>query len=76
MEGNIYVLSNFKVKDFLGDETYRPVRNDKHIYFNQQTELEKHSSEGLQIEKYAFDLFNMADIEKLADDNRFLIGKK
>lgn len=73
-EGQIYILFNFKVKNFLGDETYRPVRNQKHIYFTPHTKLTKDENEGLQIEDHAFDLFDMQEIEKLADDNRFLIG--
>lgn len=74
MEGKIYILSNFKVKDYLGDETYRPLRNKQHIYFTPHTKIEKHEHIGLQIEKYAFDLYSMAEVEKMADDNRFLIG--
>ncbi|KAK1376043.1 hypothetical protein POM88_032236 [Heracleum sosnowskyi] len=73
VEGGIYILSNFKVKDYLGDEIYRPVRNPKHIYFTTHTKLEKDENGGLEIEDYAFDLFHMKDIEKLVDDNRFLI---
>lgn len=74
-EGAIYILSNFKVKEFVGDETYRPVRNKKHIFFTPNTELKKYLGDGLTIEEFAFDLFYMGEIEKLADDNRFLIGK-
>ncbi|KAK1380436.1 hypothetical protein POM88_027180 [Heracleum sosnowskyi] len=73
IEGRIYVLSNFKVKQYLGHETYRPVRSDKHIYFTEHTTLLKDSSPALQIEQYAFDLFALEEIEKNADDNRFLI---
>ncbi|KAK1382026.1 hypothetical protein POM88_019761 [Heracleum sosnowskyi] len=73
VEGEIYIISNFKVKDFLGDETYRPVRNQKHIYFTQNTKVLKDEIDGLTIEKYAFDIFHMADVEKAVNDNRFLI---
>ncbi|KAK1359342.1 hypothetical protein POM88_043816 [Heracleum sosnowskyi] len=78
IEGQIYILSNFKVKDFLGDEIYRPVRNKIHIFFTPHTKLEKDESNGLEIEDYAFDFYYMGEIEKLADDNRFLtdmVGK-
>lgn len=75
VEGRVYIISNFKVKDFLGDETYRPVRNRKHIYFTKETRVKEHNGEGLKIEKYAFDLFDMTEMEKLVKDNRFLIGK-
>lgn len=62
------------MKDFLGDETYRPVRNNKHIYFTKDTTLTKATADGLDIDKYAFDLFHMMEIEKFAKDNRFLVG--
>ncbi|KAL1831211.1 hypothetical protein ACET3Z_000862 [Daucus carota] len=74
-EGNIYILTNFKVKDYVGDETYRPVRNRKHIYFTTHTKIETDSGVGLKIEKFAVDLFYMGEIKKLAEDNRFLIGR-
>lgn len=74
-EGKIYVLSNFKVKDYVGDETYRPVRNKKHIYFTTYTRLKKDIGVGLRIEQHAFDLFWLGEIVNLAKDNRFLIGK-
>ena len=77
-EGEVYVISNLKVKDYLGDEKYRAVRNKKHIYIyiyvTAHTQFKKCTNGGLQIENYAFDLFHLEDIRKLADDNRFLIG--
>ncbi|KAL8119166.1 hypothetical protein AgCh_016615 [Apium graveolens] len=73
VEGGIYIVDNFKVKDFLGDETYRPVRNKKHIFFTKDTKLSRATESGLVIEKYAFDLFHMTEIEKLVTDNRFLV---
>lgn len=74
-EGRIYVLTNFKVKDYLGDETYRAVRNQKHIYFTAHTKIEKDVDFCLPIERNAFDLFYMGELENLAKDNRFLVGK-
>lgn len=75
MEGEIYVLSNFKVKQYHGDKTYRAVRYDKHIFFTEHTKCVKDESEGLQIEAYAFDLLALEEVGKCACDNRFLIGK-
>ncbi|WOH09907.1 hypothetical protein DCAR_0729367 [Daucus carota subsp. sativus] len=72
-EGRIYVLTNFKVKDYLGDETYRAVRNQKHIYFTTHTKIEKDVDFCLPIERNAFDLFYMGELENLAKDNRFLV---
>lgn len=74
MEGEIYIFSNFRVKDFLGDEIFRPVRNKIHIFFTPHTKLQKDISHGLKIEEFAVDLYYMEEVEKLADDNRFLTG--
>lgn len=63
------------MKEYVGDETYRPVRHKKHIYFTRHTKLETDSYGGLKIEKYAFDLFYLGEMKKLAEDNRYLIGK-
>ncbi|KAK1361737.1 hypothetical protein POM88_046211 [Heracleum sosnowskyi] len=72
VEGQIYALSNFKVKTYLGDETFRAVRGNKHIYFTEHTKCIKDNNEGLEIESYAFDIFALEEIEKNADDHRFL----
>ncbi|XP_074342082.1 uncharacterized protein LOC141679488 [Apium graveolens] len=64
-EGDIYIVKNFKVKNYVGDETSRPVRTKNHIFFTPHTEFVKDRTEGLQIEKYAFDLFDMAEMEKI-----------
>lgn len=73
-EGKIYIISYFKVKNYVGHETYRPVKFDKHIYFTEHTRCEKDCVVGLPIEPHAFDLFTLEEIEKNTDDNRFLIG--
>lgn len=75
-EGQVYEISNFKVKDYLGDEKYRSVRNKKHLFFTPHTQFKEIETVGVKIEKYAFDLFHYDEIDKLADDNRFLIGTK
>ncbi|KAL1805355.1 hypothetical protein ACET3Z_028423 [Daucus carota] len=72
-EGDIYILKNFKVKDYLGDETYRAARTKQHVFFTSHTEFLKDVTKGLQIEKYAFDLIDLGQIEKFADDKWFLI---
>lgn len=74
VEGCIYVLSNFKVKQYVGHETYRSLRVDKHVYFTEHTKCVKDTEVGLQIEPFAVDLFALEEIVKNADDNRFLIG--
>lgn len=74
-EGVIYQLSNFKVKEYVGDETYRAVRNEKHIYFTEHTNCVKDTSNGLPIDKYAFDFLALEEVNGASTDNRFLIGK-
>ncbi|KAK1362026.1 hypothetical protein POM88_046500 [Heracleum sosnowskyi] len=71
-EGQIYELQTFKVKTYNGDETNRAVRNDKHIYFTADTNLEKETIPGIKIPKHSFDLFNLEDMEAMKNDNRFL----
>lgn len=73
-EGNLYIISNFKVKQYVGHETYRPVRSDMHIFFTEHTVCEKYTSVGLSIEPHAFQFFALEEIAKNADDNRYLIG--
>lgn len=74
VEGEIYILSKFKVKDFLGDEIYRPLRTKQHIYFTPHTKVKKDEEIGLTIEDYAFELYNMDEINRLSNNNRFLVG--
>ncbi|KAK1356508.1 hypothetical protein POM88_049764 [Heracleum sosnowskyi] len=66
-KGHIYV------KQYVGHETYRAIRVDKHIYFTEHTRCIKDTSPGLTIEPYAFDLFALEEIQNNAEDNRFLI---
>lgn len=73
-EGDIYILSNFKVKKYTGHETYRAVKFEKQIYFIERTEFVKDTAFGLPFDKYAFELFALEEIPQNADDNRFLIG--
>lgn len=56
-------------------EMKHAVRTPKHIYFTEHTKCDKASSQGLQVEKYAFDFCAYPEISKEAEDNRFLIGK-
>ncbi|KAK1378562.1 hypothetical protein POM88_025306 [Heracleum sosnowskyi] len=72
-EGNIYILSNFKVHDYKGDEPNRAVRNQKHIYFDNQTNFKRITEDVPLMKEYAFDLFGLNDVPKFLNDNRFLI---
>ncbi|KAK1355168.1 DUF223 domain-containing protein [Heracleum sosnowskyi] len=72
-EGQIYNLSDFTVKYYIGDETSRSVRTDKHIYFTTDTKLIKDEEEGMKIEPQCFDFFYLEDVQNTKNDNRYLI---
>ena len=67
-------MRNFAVKKYNGDETHRAVRNETHIYFTQETKFLKDSEQGLEILPQTFDLFKLSDVDRLKEDNRYLIG--
>ncbi|KAL8093222.1 hypothetical protein AgCh_035203 [Apium graveolens] len=71
-EGEIYKVSNFVVKEYIGDEFNRCVRNEKHIYFSEFTTLVKDYEDGLKIPEYSFDLRKLVDTDKLDSDKRYL----
>ncbi|XP_074338975.1 uncharacterized protein LOC141677115 [Apium graveolens] len=71
-EGCIYIIRNFSVKYYNRDETNRAIRNEKHIYFNQDITLKKDSEKVIRIEPQSFDLFLLSNVDKLKGDNRFL----
>lgn len=67
-------MEMFNVKTYNGDETNRPVRNERHIYFSNETEMEKDVNPGLRIPALSFDFYILEDCERLKNDNRFLTG--
>ncbi|KAK1358561.1 hypothetical protein POM88_051817 [Heracleum sosnowskyi] len=71
-EGQIYIIEKFKIKYYKGDETNRVVRNEKHIFFTEDTKLEKATSIGLNIQNHSFDFYNLQDVAAMKQDNRFL----
>lgn len=73
-EGYIYKILNFYVKDYVGDEMNRCVRNEKHIYFADFTTVMHDINDPLQIPDFSFDIKKLIDIEKLDSDKRFLWG--
>ncbi|XP_074336551.1 uncharacterized protein LOC141673705 [Apium graveolens] len=73
VKGGIYEISNFYVKVYNGDETYRAIRSAKHMYFNNDTVCTKEVDTGLKIQPLSLDLHCLDDLEILKNDNRFLI---
>ncbi|KAK1359406.1 hypothetical protein POM88_043880 [Heracleum sosnowskyi] len=71
-EGKIYIVHDFKVKYYNGDETNRAIRNNKHIYFTFDTKLEKDVKPELKIPDYSFDFYKLEDMVAMKTDNRFL----
>lgn len=74
MQMIFFIYKPFKVKHYLDDETYRVVRNDKHIYFIESTKCVKNMSEGLKIKPHIFGVFVLEKIENIANYNRLLIS--
>ncbi|KAL1805639.1 hypothetical protein ACET3Z_028707 [Daucus carota] len=72
-EGNIYSLSNFHVRKYVGDEKNRSVRFDKHIYFDNYTKIVAETENITKIPAYSFDLFDFDDVDKSVADVRYLI---
>lgn len=73
-EGHIYNISNFIVEEYSGMEFHRCVRYDKHIYFADYTKIEKTLNDCLKIPHCAFDFYNLADLQKMEADKRYLCG--
>ncbi|KAK1385861.1 hypothetical protein POM88_023596 [Heracleum sosnowskyi] len=71
-EGKFYIVHDFKVKYYNGNETNRAIRNDKHIYFTFDTKLEKDVKPGLKIPDYNFDFYKLEDMVAMKTDNHFL----
>ncbi|XP_074353400.1 uncharacterized protein LOC141692453 isoform X1 [Apium graveolens] len=71
-EGEIYIVEMFNVKTYNGDETNRPIRNEKHIYFLNEMEMQKDVIPGLQIPAFSFDFYDLEECDCLKDDNHFL----
>ncbi|KAK1393414.1 hypothetical protein POM88_012470 [Heracleum sosnowskyi] len=72
-EGQIITIKKFAVKAYIGDENKRTLRNEKHIYMSNETDLCKGPTNGLKIPQYGFDLFDFEDLLKIYKDNRFLV---
>lgn len=74
VEGDIYKISNFVVKEYRGDEINLCVRNEKHIFFAEFTTVEKDANNGMKIPDFSFDLWDLLDLERVEKDRRFLCG--
>ncbi|KAK1401352.1 DUF223 domain-containing protein [Heracleum sosnowskyi] len=72
-EGRVFSLSNFHVRVYGGDDNSRAVRFDKQIYFANHTNLKVESENITRIAPYAFDLFDLRDMDKFLTDTRFLV---
>lgn len=74
-EGQVYIVSNFKVFKYTKEQKNRCVRNYKHIYFDDHTEMTVLTDNSVHLKPYAFDLYCLKDVSNfLSDSNCFLIG--
>lgn len=74
IEDQMYLIENFKVLPYNGDEISRAVRTDKHIYFTSETVLVKETTTGLKFPYHSFDFRSLDEMEVMKKDNRFLMG--
>ncbi|KAL1831094.1 hypothetical protein ACET3Z_000745 [Daucus carota] len=73
-EGQIYSLSNFHVRKYVGDEKNRAVRFENHIFFDNYTKIEAETENITKIPPYSFDLFDFEDVEAFVTDDHYLIA--
>ncbi|XP_074340610.1 uncharacterized protein LOC141678243 isoform X1 [Apium graveolens] len=43
------------------------------MFFTKHTKINRDATKGIEIEKYAFDLIHIDELEKMSEDNRFLV---
>lgn len=75
VEGEVYIVQDFQVKHYIGDETNRATRNDKHNYTG-DTKMAKNTIPSLKFPYHSFDLFNLDELDSMKTDNCFLTGNK
>ncbi|XP_074374100.1 replication protein A 70 kDa DNA-binding subunit E-like [Apium graveolens] len=70
--GRVYLFENFTVKEYRPEDIFRPLRKDIQIVLDSQTKITALEEKMVNIEKYIFDLFDLADLDSQASQNRYL----
>ncbi|KAL1830259.1 hypothetical protein ACET3Z_008671 [Daucus carota] len=73
-EGKLYLIKNFQVQNFEEKAKYRAVQMDRQIVFTADTKLKEIEETDIFIPKNSFDLYEYADLKKVADQDLYLTG--
>ncbi|KAK1356189.1 hypothetical protein POM88_049445 [Heracleum sosnowskyi] len=73
-EGNVYIIQNFYVKDYI-QTAIGCLPNDKQITLTDNTRVTQKDDDGL-IEQNVFDLYDLSDVARLKKDDLFLIEQE
>ena len=76
VDGNLYIIKNFQVKDYTPTDKYRAVEMDKQIVFTTETKIKELAESEVFIPKNMFDLFEYSQLQNRAKQIVFLTGKK
>lgn len=74
VEGNVYLIKNFQVKDYTDADKYRPVQMDKQIIFTADSKVKEVDQTTIFIPKNNFDLFEYGDLKPMTKKVLYLIG--
>ncbi|KAL1820507.1 hypothetical protein ACET3Z_015376 [Daucus carota] len=71
-EGKLYLIKNFQVQNYEEKAKYRAVQMDRQIVFTADTKLKEIEETDIFIPKNSFDLYEYADLKKVADQDLYL----
>lgn len=74
VEGKVYVIKNFQVKDYTDADKYRPVQMEKQIVFTADTKVKEVDEKDVFIPHNNFDLFEYGDLKQMTKQVLYLTG--
>ncbi|WOG92585.1 hypothetical protein DCAR_0311858 [Daucus carota subsp. sativus] len=72
VDGSVYIISEFTVKDYKKEDKFRCINSEKQIIFTKDTECIKIVEDDLLIPKNIFDFYDLAELKEIADSNIYL----
>lgn len=72
--GNIYIISNFTVKEYKPYERFRVIHSDKQIIFTTYTKVKEAGNNETLIQENEFDFYDFGDLDELGKQNVYLTG--
>lgn len=74
VEGNVYLIKNFQVKDYTDPNKYQPMQIDKHIIFTADSKVKEVDQTTIFIPKNSFDMFEYGDLKPMTKQVLYLTG--